>query len=118
MPVNNDTLVTFTDNANTASLKVCKFLTANSGALAGQTFWFSVSDPGIPTGTAGSAANPVLVPVIATASSTGACSIVGGSANPLAVPGRQHRDRDREPGGASAATSRATSPVTVPRPRS
>jgi hypothetical protein len=81
-----DTLVTFTDNATTATLKVCKFLTGNSGALAGTKFNFKVSDPGIPDGLPGSKANPVPVTVVATASSTGACTIVTSGGSALAFP--------------------------------
>jgi len=83
VPVNpGDTLVTFINNATTASLKVCKFLVPGSGVLAGTTFNFSVSSPGIPSGP-GSTGAPITVPVIATASGTGACTIVTATGGPV-----------------------------------
>jgi hypothetical protein len=39
-----ETVVTFTNSTHTAQVKVCKALTANSGALAGTKFWFTVTD--------------------------------------------------------------------------
>jgi len=87
VPVNpGDTLVTFTDNADTATLKVCKVLSASSSSLSGQTFVFSVSDPAFAAGTPGSPGNPIKVPVIASTSPGGSCVIVGGTANPVAFP--------------------------------
>ena len=74
--------VTFTDNELTSTLKVCKQLTATSGALAGSKFRFSVTDDGLPPGSKGSPGNPITVAVTATAGS-GACSIL--TANGKAV---------------------------------
>jgi hypothetical protein len=81
-----DTLVSFTDNASVGTLKVCKYVTASSGALAGTKFNFKVSDPAIPDGQPGSKSNPVPVTVIATASALGTCTIVTFKGTPVAFP--------------------------------
>ena len=41
--VNTETQVNFVNDTSLAEVKICKTLTANSSALAGQTFWFDIS---------------------------------------------------------------------------
>jgi len=87
VPVNpGDTIVTFTDASNTASLKVCKVLSPSSSALSGVSFPFSVSDPAFPAGSPGSPTNPFRVNVIASTSTGGSCVIIGGTSNPTQFP--------------------------------
>jgi hypothetical protein len=73
VPVSTDTTnevqVHFVNSAITASLKVCKYLTASSGMLAGMTFNFTVS----------SANGTSQLPIVASTSTNGACNTVAGA---------------------------------------
>jgi hypothetical protein len=63
--------VGFTNVTVVTTLKVCKYLTASSGALAGQTFTFTLTDD----------AGTQTVQVVAQAGASGACKVV-----PVQVP--------------------------------
>ena len=76
----DETQVHVVNNTAFAQLKVCKALTANSGALAGQTFTFNVVETFTST-TGGSTA--VSVPVTAGSAGSTLCTIVGGTPLPL-----------------------------------
>ena len=68
--------VHFVNTTITSTVKVCKYLTTGSDALAGQTFNYSYTDGG-QTGT---------LSIVAVAGSAGACKIIGGSQWPTAFP--------------------------------
>jgi hypothetical protein len=76
----DETQVHVLNDTAMAQLKVCKALTANSGALAGQTFTFTVAETF--TSTTG-ATSTVTVPVTAGSAGSTLCTIVGGLGSTL-----------------------------------